>query len=81
MVLTGACMKLNSPTTALKLSSDDVLEALGLERRRSRGQDLAVAVGLAAGGLLVGATAVLLRAGFVSLSTPRSTPRQPKAVS
>ncbi len=61
MLLSGVCMKLNSPTTALKLSSDDVLEALGLERRRSRGQDLAV----------------VLRAGFVSLSTQR----QPEVVS
>lgn len=59
------------PTLSQQLSND-VLEALGLERRRSRGEELAVAVGLAAAGLLVGAGAVLLRAGFVSLSAPKT---------
>ncbi|MDP1827038.1 MAG: hypothetical protein Q8L48_27440 [Archangium sp.] len=54
---------------SVKLSSADVLEALGLERRQSRGKNLAVAIGLAVGGILVGAGAVLLRAGVLSLAT------------
>lgn len=55
-----------------KLSSSDVLDALGLERRHSKSRDVAVAVGLAAAGAVVGAGAVLLRAGVVSLSTPKA---------
>ena len=53
------------------LTSADVLEALGLERRHNRGRDVAVAVGIAAAGAVVGAGAVLLRAGMVSLSKPK----------
>lgn len=57
--------------TSPKLSSSDVLEALGLERRRSRGAELAIALGLATGGILIGAAVVLMRAGAVSLATPK----------
>ena len=53
------------------LSSADVLEALGLERRHSRGRDVALAVALAATGAVVGACLVLLRAGVISLSSPK----------
>src|SRR4051812_23764854 len=60
------------PTNPPKLSSSEVLEALGLQRRRGRGQELAVVVGLAAAGMLFGAGVVLLRAGMVSLSTPKT---------
>lgn len=56
----------------LKLNSVDVLEALGLQRSRNKVTDVALAVGLAAGGALLGACAVLLRAGFVSLRTPKA---------
>lgn len=59
------------------LTSSDVLEALGLERRHSRGRDVAVAVGIAAAGAVVGAGAVLLRAGMASLSKPKA-PKEPK---
>ena len=59
------------PSISPKLSSADVLEALGLERRHNRGRDVAVAVGIAAAGAVVGAGAVLLRAGMVSLSKPK----------
>ena len=59
------------------LTSADVLEALGLERRHNRGRDVAVAVGIAAAGAVVGAGAVLLRAGMVSLSKPKA-PKVPK---
>ena len=74
MLLIGPSMSLpNSPP----LSSSDVLEALGLERRRSRGQELLVAMGLAAAGMLVGAGAVLVRLGVVSLATPKVAEPQP----
>jgi ABC-type antimicrobial peptide transport system permease subunit len=56
------------PSASPRLSSVDVLEALGLERRHSRGRDVAFAVGLTLGGILIGAVAVLLRAGVVSLA-------------
>ena len=58
------------PSASPKLNSADVLEALGLERRHSRGRDVAFAIGLALGGVLVGAVAVILRAGVVSLAKP-----------
>ena len=60
-----------------KLTSSDVLEALGLERRHARGRDVALAFGFAAAGALVGAGVVLLRAGLLSLSArPVETPVQ-----
>lgn len=53
---------------APNLSSSAVLEALGLERRHSRGVDVAFALGLALGGALIGALVVTLRAGVASLA-------------
>ena len=53
------------------LISPEVLRALGLERRHSRGRDIAVALGIAAVGAILGAGAVLLRAGVVSLWKPK----------
>lgn len=61
------------PASSMKLSSADVLEALGLERRQSRGKNLLAAIGLAVGGIIVGAGAVLLRAGVLSLSSRKAT--------
>lgn len=61
----------NRTAVSPKLTSYDVLDALGLQRRRDKVTDVAVAVGLAAGGALLGACAVLLRAGVVSLRTPK----------
>ncbi len=52
--------------TSFKLpvaSSSDLLEALGLERRRSLGTKLIFGVGLAAVGALFGAAAVVWRGG------------------
>ncbi len=57
-----------------KLTSSDVLEALGLERRHSKGRDVALAVGFATAGALVGAGFVLLRAGLNSISARPPAP-------
>lgn len=73
MVLTVGNMKPKKPVAPPPLKSSEVLEALGLERRHSKGRDVAVAVGIAAAGALVGAGAVLLRAGVVSLSKPKKS--------
>ena len=72
MVLKTEDMKTRKPAAPPTLTSSDVLEALGLERRHNRGRDVAVAVGIAAAGAVVGAGAVLLRAGVVSLSKPKA---------
>ncbi len=45
-----------------KLTSDNLLEAMGLERRRSASERVAVGLGLAALGAAFGAGAVLTRA-------------------
>ena len=61
-----------APNRAPKLSSDEVLMALGLERRHSRVGGYALAVAIAAAGALVGAGVVLLRAGL--LAQPSAAP-------
>jgi hypothetical protein len=70
-------IKLTRSGRSPRVSSNDVLEALGFERRRSRGEELAVAVGLTAAGMLMGAGVVLLRAGMASLSAPKTAAAVP----
>jgi hypothetical protein len=75
-------MKSKKKAPPATLTSSDVLEALGLERRHSRSRDVAVAVGIAAAGAVVGAGAVLLRAGMVSLAKPKApAAKKPKSAS
>ena len=70
-------MKTRKPAAPPLLTSADVLEALGLERRHNRSRDVAVAVGIAAAGAVVGAGAVLLRAGVASLARSKAPKTKP----
>lgn len=66
-------MMTNAPARAPKFSAEDVLMALGLQRRQPRAGGYALAMAIAAAGALVGAGAVLLRAGLLAQPT-----REPK---
>jgi hypothetical protein len=50
------------PFNLPRVSSSDLLQALGLERRRSNGGKLAVGLGLVTAGALLGVGVLLLRA-------------------
>jgi hypothetical protein len=59
---------MNGSVMSPPLSSSDVLIALGLERRRTVGRKVLDGLGLAAAGVLVGASAVLLGGALLGRS-------------